>query len=113
MLPLMGYDPELADRVRAALSAEPDVGEKRMFGGLAFLVGGRMVVATSGHGGLLLRVDPGDPQVDQDPRVGPQVMRGREMRGWRHVDVDASVEDDDLTGWVAGALAVVRALPPS
>jgi hypothetical protein len=109
----MGYDPELGDRLRAALSTEAGVSEKRMFGGLAFLVGGRMAVAAGGHGGLMLRVDPSDPQVDDDPRVGPQVMRGREMAGWRHVDVDGSVSGPDLEGWVAGAVALARALPPS
>ena len=57
-LPRMTYDRELADRLRAALSTEPGVTEKAMFGGLAFLVDGAMAVAASGKGGLMVRCDP-------------------------------------------------------
>ena len=54
----MAYDEKLAERIRHELGAEPDVTEMKMFGGLAFLVGGNMAVAASGQGGLLVRVDP-------------------------------------------------------
>ena len=54
----MAYDEELAGRIRELVSGEPRLTEKKMFGGLAFLVGGNMAVAASGQGGLLVRVDP-------------------------------------------------------
>lgn len=109
----MAYDLDLADRIRALLSAEPDVAEKRMFGGFAFLVAGHLAVSASGRGGLLLRVDPGERDaLAEDPRVGPFVMRGREMTGWLHVDVDDSVDDGELGRWVGRGVAVARSLPP-
>jgi hypothetical protein len=55
----MGYDVGLADRIRAVVQAEADLTERRMFGGLAFLIQGNMAVSASSQGGLLLRVDPG------------------------------------------------------
>ena len=109
----MTYDLELADRLRERLSSEPDLTERRMFGGLAFLVAGHLAVSASGHGGLLVRCDPGDQEaLEADPRVGPFVMHGRAMIGWVHVDVDASVGDADLDGWLDHGLAFARSLPP-
>ena len=108
----MAYDVDLADRIRARLSAQPDVTEKQMFGGLAFLVGGHLAVSASGRGGLLLRVEPGEQErLLQDRRAEPFVMRGREMTGWLHVEVgDAS--EAELGRWVDRGLAVARSLPP-
>ena len=54
----MAYDEELADRIRALLGDRPGLTEKKMFGGLAFLIGGNMAIAASGQGGILVRVDP-------------------------------------------------------
>jgi hypothetical protein len=109
----MAYDLDLADRLRALLSSEPEVVEKRMFGGLAFLVAGHMAVSASGQGGLLLRVDPGQSDVlTEDPRVSPFEMGGRSMAGWLHVEVDDSVSEDDLGRWVQLGVAVARSLPP-
>ena len=108
----MAYDPDLADRIRARLSAEPDVTEKQMFGGLAFLVGGHLAVSASGRGGLLLRVEPAEQEaLLEDARAEPFVMRGREMTGWLHVDVDEASETE-LGRWVDRGLAVARSLPP-
>jgi TfoX/Sxy family transcriptional regulator of competence genes len=110
----MAYDEELADRLRARLSAEPDVTERRMFGGLAFLVAGHLAVAAGNHGGLLLRADPASREtLLADPRVGTSVMGGRTMRGWLHVDVDGSVTGTDLHRWVDQAVGFVRSLPPT
>jgi hypothetical protein len=109
----MAYDLELADRLRALLSAEPDVVEKRMFGGLAFLVAGHLAVSASGQGGLLLRVDPA--QCDallEDPRASPFEMRGKSMTGWLHVNADESLSEDELGRWVGLGVAVARSLPP-
>jgi len=109
----MAYDIDLADRLRALLSSEPDVTEKRMFGGLAFLVAGRMAVAASGQSGLLLRVDPSERDaLCEDPRARPFEMRGRPMAGWLHVDVDDSLDEEELSQWVDQGVAVARSLPP-
>jgi hypothetical protein len=83
----MAYDEELADRIRALVSGEPGLAEKKMFGGLAFLVGGNMAIAASGQGGLLVRVDPADSDAlvsDTPSRLFE--MRGRKMPGWLRVD---------------------------
>ncbi len=109
----MAYDVELSDRLRAGLSTEPDVTEKRMFGGLAFMVAGHLAVAAGHHGGLLLRVDPTRQEaVLADPRVSSTVMGRRSMRGWLHVDVDDSVSEADLLAWLRQAVVFVRSLPP-
>jgi hypothetical protein len=109
----MAYDEELAARVRGALAGEPGVTEKRMFGGLAFLVGGHLAVSASGQGGLLLRVDPAETEsLSSPPEVGRFEMRGREMDGWLRVDPGAVATEDDLRSWVGRGLAYVRTLPP-
>ena len=109
----MAYDVEIADRLREALAREPGVVEKRMFGGLAFLLDGHMAVSASGRGGLLLRVDPADTdELVTDPRASRFVMRGREMDGWLHVDVDARVSDEELERWVGHGVRFARSLPP-
>ncbi|WP_224392707.1 TfoX/Sxy family protein [Pseudonocardia sp. ICBG1293] len=112
----MAYDEGLAARIRVLLAEVSVVTEKRMFGGLAFLVGGHMAVAASGRGGLLVRV-PVDRSAELlgRPRTAPMVMGGRERVGWLWVTGEPDVDDLDgpeLAGWVAEALAVVWALPP-
>jgi hypothetical protein len=109
----MAYDEELAHRIREVVEGEPGLREKRMFGGLAFLVNGNMAVSASGQGGLLLRIDPGQAEslVDQE-HVCRFEMRGREMDGWLRVDVEAVEADDDLRRWVGHGLAYARSLPP-
>jgi hypothetical protein len=108
----MTWDRELAERLRAALAREPAVSEKSMFGGLAFLVNGRLTVAASRSGGILLRVDPDDTDVlVTRPHVERFVMRGREMQGWLHVTDEALTGDAELAEWVGRALAYVATLP--
>ncbi len=109
----MAYDEELAERVRATLAGTPGLSEKRMFGGLAFLLNGHMAVAASGQGGLLLRCDPDrtDELVDP-PHVGRFVMRGREMDGWLRVDAAAVADDERLREWVAHGVGYAASLPP-
>ena len=108
----MAYDPDLADRLRETLAGEPDISEKRMFGGLAFLVAGHLAVSAGGRGGMLLRCDPADAEaLPEDARVTPFVMRGRELTGWLHVQVDESVSDDELGRWVEHGVGYARALP--
>jgi hypothetical protein len=109
----MAYDEELANRLREQLAGEDGVTEKKMFGGLAFLVNGHMCVAASGAGGVLARVDPaaGDAALAQ-PHAEPMVMRGRAMDGWIRVAPEGVASDDALGSWVERGLAYVRTLPP-
>jgi TfoX/Sxy family transcriptional regulator of competence genes len=108
----MAYDEELADRLRTVLADRPGLTEKRMFGGLAFLVNGNMAVSASSQGGLLLRVDPNDTgTLVAEPHVERFVMRGREMDGWLHVEPAAVESDDALRSWVARGAAYARSLP--
>jgi TfoX/Sxy family transcriptional regulator of competence genes len=109
----MAYDTELADRVRELLAPERGVDEKRMFGGLAFLINGHMTVAASGQGGLLVRVPPqeSDKLLDR-AHVSPMVMAGREARGWLRVDSEGLKTKRQLEGWVARGVKYVHSLPP-
>jgi TfoX/Sxy family transcriptional regulator of competence genes len=109
----MAYDEELADRIRALLGDEPRLSEQRMFGGLAFLIGGNMAVAASGQGGLMVRVDPAQSEELVAGGVArPMVMRGREMAGWLRVAADAVQTPDELGRWVRLGADYARSLPP-
>ena len=105
----MAYDEALAARIRGLVSREAGVEEKKMFGGLAFLVGGNMAVAASGQGGLLVRVDPHESArlVETTP-AEEMVMRGRPMAGWLRVDPP----DAEVAEWVRRGVAYARTLPP-
>jgi TfoX/Sxy family transcriptional regulator of competence genes len=109
----MAYDEELANRIRNVLEGEPGLSEKRMFGGLAFLVGGNMAVSASSQGGLLLRIDPAraDSLVDGQ-HVRRFEMRGRQMDGWLRVDVELLDTDEELRAWVRHGVDYARSLPP-
>jgi TfoX/Sxy family transcriptional regulator of competence genes len=107
----MAYDEELAARVRDVLTGESGVTEKRMFGGLAFLVDGHLAVSASSRGGLLVRVDPAQGEaLLEEPGVAPFEMRGRAMTGWLHVAAAAVEEDDALERWVGRGLGFARTL---
>ena len=111
--PRMAYDEDLADRIRELLADEPDLTEKRMFGGLAFLVAGNLAVGTSGQGGLLARVDPGESEALMcSAGVAPVEMRGREMAGWLRVESSALGAKAELETWVRRSVAYARSLPP-
>ena len=108
----MAYDEDLANRIRELIAAEPGVTEKRMFGGLAFLVNGNMSVSASGQGGLLLRVDPDESEKLVDaPHAEPFVMRGRAMQGWLRVAPDGLRTKRELECWVRRGVAYARSLP--
>jgi TfoX/Sxy family transcriptional regulator of competence genes len=109
----VAYDEELAARIRALVSGEPGLAEKKMFGGLGFMVGGNMAVAASGQGGLLVRVDPEEsPELVASTAAYNMVMRGRPMDGWLRVD-DADVAGEaELAAWVERGVAYARSLPP-
>ena len=109
----MAYDEDLADRIRVAIQDLDGVTEKRMFGGLAFLLGGHMAVSASGKGGLLLRCDPGETDaLVEEPGVDRFEMRGKEMDGWLRVDPEAIDADGELQRWVRVGVAYARSLPP-
>jgi len=108
----VAYDEELADRIRELIGSESGLTEQKMFGGLAFLIGGNMAVAASGQGGILVRVDP----ADSDALVAMtnahlMEMRGREMKGWLRVDADDVRTKTELRKWVERGTAYARSLP--
>lgn len=109
----MAYDELLARRLRECLEREPDVTEKRMFGGCAFLANGNMAVSASGQGGLMVRVDPAQTEW-LVRRSGAQrmQMRGRALDGWLRVDADAIKTTRALDTWVRRGLTYARTLPP-
>ena len=111
ILHLMTYDEGLAERIRHVLMGESGVSEKKMFGGLSFLVDGNMAVAAGNDGALMFRRDP-----DRDDPVGdhirPQVMGERVMSGWLHVDAEGVETDEQLREIVERGVSFARTLPP-
>jgi TfoX/Sxy family transcriptional regulator of competence genes len=106
------YDEALANRVRELLADESRVAEQKMFGGLAFLIGGNMAVAASGQGGLLVRVDPAESDaLVASTNARLMEMRDRQMRGWLRVDSDDARTKRQLAQWVALGTAYARSLP--
>jgi TfoX/Sxy family transcriptional regulator of competence genes len=109
----MAYDEELAGRIRDLVAGEPNLIEKKMFGGLAFLIGGNMAIAASGQGGLLVRVDPEESdELVSATEATTMVMRGREMRGWLRVPSEHVATDEELANWVERGTSYARSLPP-
>jgi len=107
----MAYDTDLADRIRELVATEHGLDERRMFGGLAFLINGNMSVAASRQGGLLVRVPPDETEaLTGDDRVRPMVMAGRPRRGWLFVTATAD-EDAWVEEWVTRGVAYARSLP--
>jgi len=109
----VAYDEDLAERIRERVAGEDGLTEKRMFGGLAFLINGNMAVSASGQGGLLLRVDPAQTEeLVRAPHARRFEMRGREMDGWLRIDPAALGADSDLAHWVSFGVSYARSLPP-
>lgn len=108
----MAYDEDLPDRIRGLLSAEPGVQEQKMFGGLAFLVGGNMAIAASGQGGLLERIDPDhSDRITSATKAEPMEMRGRSMAGWLRVAAEDVAAKRQLDKWVKLGLGYAKSLP--
>ncbi|MGA8250993.1 MAG: TfoX/Sxy family protein [Mycobacterium sp.] len=108
----MAYDEDLANRIRELLGSERGIEEKRMFGGLAFLVNGNMSVAVSRQGGLMVRVPPDNTdKLLARAHVSPMVMAGRETRGWLRVAADGVRTKRQLQGWVTEGVVYARSLP--
>ncbi len=107
----MAYDERLAERIRQQLGLDPRVTEKRMFGGLAFLVGGHMAVAAGE--GLLVRAEPAEADaLVAEGAAEPMVMNGRPMKAWLRVDAADLGEDDALARWVEIGTRCAGSLPP-
>jgi hypothetical protein len=108
----MAYDKDLADRIRELVGGEPGLTEQKMFGGLAFLIGGNMAVAASGQGGVLVRVDPArSDALVATTDAFPMEMRGRQMQGWLRVDPEHVRTKRQLARWVDLGTAYARSLP--
>lgn len=109
----MAYDEILANRLRELLADEDAVTEKKMFGGLAFLLRGNMSVSASRNGGLLVRIDPGDTDAAlARPHVALMEMGGRTMDGWITVAPEGVKTKRQLAGWVDRSVGFVKKLPP-
>jgi TfoX/Sxy family transcriptional regulator of competence genes len=108
----MAYDEDVADRIRAMVGGEAKLTEQKMFGGLAFLIGGNMAIAASGEGGLLVRVDPAssDKLIATTPAEA-MVMRGRAMDGWLRVASEHVRTKRQLAKWVDLGTSYARSLP--
>jgi TfoX/Sxy family transcriptional regulator of competence genes len=109
----VAFDEDLAHRIRELAAARHAVREQRMFGGLAFLVGGNMAIAASGQGGVLVRVDPDEGgKLIARGVAQPMEMRGRSMAGWIRVEADAVRTKRQLARWVALGTDYAASLPP-
>ena len=108
----MAYDEDLADRIRELLGDQKGITEKKMFGGLAFLVGGNMAIAASGQGGVMVRVDPAESDaIVSKSKATPAVMRGTPMAGWLRVESEDVRTERQLAKWVEIGTAYARSLP--
>ena len=108
----MVYDEALAERIRQLVAGEPNLSEKKMFGGLAFLLGGNMAIAASGQGGILVRVDPAESdELVSTTTATVAVMRDRPMPGWLRVPTGDVASDDELAAWVERGRSYARSLP--
>ncbi len=109
----MAYDEDLANRIRELVAEESGVVEQKMFGGLAFLIGGHMSVSASGRGGLLLHVSPEETEsLLAKPHAEPFEMRGRTMDGWLRVTPEGIKTKRQLERWVQRGVSYARSLPP-
>jgi TfoX/Sxy family transcriptional regulator of competence genes len=107
----VAYDEKLAERIRELAAGERNLTEKKMFGGLAFLIGGNMAVAASGQGGLLVRVDPDQSDsLVASTNARPMEMRGRQMQGWLRLDTEDVRTKRQLARWVELGTSYARSL---
>ena len=108
----MAYSVALAERIRQRLARRKNVEEKKMFGGLCFMMRGHMCCAVSGRGGLLVRVGPDAPSaIFREPHASKVEMRGRMMTGYIRVAPDGYRTANGLKKWVARAVDFVATLP--
>jgi hypothetical protein len=106
----MAYDQELAGRIRQLIGSDPELTEKKMFGGLAFLIQGNMAIAASSGGGAMVRVDPAQSDaLVATTNATLMNMRGRDMPGWLRVSSDDLRTDDQLAHWIEIGTGYARA----
>jgi len=109
----MAFDRDLADRIRRLIGADPDLTEKKMFGGLAFLIAGKMAIAASSEGGALIRVDPAESDALVATTTATVARMGeRLMTGWVRVSSADLSTDEKLSSWVERGTRYARSLPP-
>ena len=107
----MAYDETLAERVREVLADEPGSDEKKMFGGLCFLLNGNMCCGVVGDE-LMIRVGPdGYEDALAQPNAREMDFTGRSMKGMVYVDAGGIAEDDDLASWVGRGIDFAGNLP--
>jgi hypothetical protein len=108
----MAVDEQLAERVRESLGDVSGLAEKRMFGGLAFLIGGNMAVGVHGDD-LIVRIPPEETDTAVgEPHVRIFDMTGRPMQGWVLVGPGATESEDDLGSWITRGVDFAESLPP-
>ena len=109
----MAYDEDLVDRLRELLADREAITEKKMLGGLAFLLAGHMSVSASRTGGLLVRIDPAETEKClARPHATPMTMGGRAPEGWILVAAEGVRTKRQLEAWVKRSVAYVEGLPP-
>jgi TfoX/Sxy family transcriptional regulator of competence genes len=109
---MMAYDEGIAQRIRDFFAHDPGVVEKKMFGGLAFMVQGHMCVGVSADD-LMVRVGPEQyEKALQMPHARKMDFIGRPLRGFIYVSEEGIEADEDLQAWVDRALTFVHSLPP-
>ena len=108
----MAYDEGLAERVRAALGAVPDVAEIKMFGGLCFTVRGHMAVGVNGHD-LMVRMEPDATEAAlEEPGARPMDFTGKPMRGFLFVGPSGVHSEQELEAWIRRGVTFASSLPP-
>jgi TfoX/Sxy family transcriptional regulator of competence genes len=108
----MAYDEQLAQRIRSLMGNKKGLSEKKMFGGLSFLINGNMSIAASGQGGLLVRIDPSKTnEVLGSSKARLMEMRGKTMPGWLRVDAKDVKSDNELKKWVQISVDYASSLP--
>ena len=109
----MACNVRLAERIRNALASESKVAERKMFGGLAFLIRDHMVAAASSKGALMVRVDPATTDdLVETTRAEYVEMRGRQMKGWLHLELADIESDHELVMWLDRAVNYSATLEP-
>lgn len=108
----MAYDEELAQRIRDELLGEPGLSEKKMFGGLGFMINGNMACAAASRGGLMIRIAPGTGAEVMNEHVQPMEMRGKPMGGWILAEPPGFRDDDAFERLVVLGRDYARSLPP-
>jgi TfoX/Sxy family transcriptional regulator of competence genes len=109
----MAYDKDLAERIRHYLVSIPNLTERKMFGGIGFLINGNMTIAASAQGGIMVRIDPTQTEkLVQSTPAQVMVMRGKSMAGWLRISAHELSSDSELNKWVIRSVAFTQSLPP-